>query len=188
MFDMDSLVQPHLDRIRPLAQSAAAEARGWGLDILARLDRIADAVDQDVTRFWRERPQFNLTAGTSDTFIVPAGEQWVLEAVTMVPTGAVGTPGGVTLSVGGGLPLFGANHPGRPRTEPGNDIRLESGMQVTITALEVGCTVMAQVRVERKVAKVAGRYTATNPGTDGDDATPNPDPGRHVGTWMQHRV
>jgi len=188
MFDIDSIIQPHLDRIRPLAQDIASEARVWAHGVMCELERIGDAVEGDATRFWRERPQFALAAGATGQFVVPAGEQWLLEAVTMVPSGAVGTPGGVTLGVGGGLPLFGANHPGRPRTEPGNDVRIESGMQVDVTALEVGCVVMVQVRVERKVPRVRGRYTPYEPPTDGDDATPNPDAGRHTGTWMTHRV
>lgn len=186
----NDMIQPHIDRLRPLAQSAADEARAYGERVIARLDALIDANQGDSTIYYRERPTIGLTAGTPDTdsIKVPGGERWLLEAVTIVPTGAVGTPGSVVVGVSDGLPMYAAPHTGRPTTVGGNGVWFESGTSIRVTANEVNALVAFQFRVERHapeyVNKGAGGVQELRP----DGTTPGVDDARHTGTWQPDRT
>lgn len=179
---MDSMFQPWVDKLRPTVQSAGERAEAWAHRIVSRLDAIADAVEEDATIYWRERPTQALVAGVAQPIPVPAGEVWTLESVTLVP-GIVGTPGSVTLGVSAGLPMWGGAHAGRPVTIDGMRVRFESGTTIQVTAGEVDTTVAFQFRVERPHRPGKGVGGVIETPTDGSDATPNPEPWRHTGSW-----
>jgi hypothetical protein len=186
MFDFSDIIRPHLDKYEPHAKGAFLELRAFGHRVLELLTDIRNGLDQDAPSFWRERPTFTLPAGGADSFVVPAGEVWLLEAVTADPT-TVGTPGAVSLGITDGLPLFGMNHPGRITTVVGSGIRFESGTAVRVTARENAALVTLQVRIERKPSR-KGASGMVDISPDGDEATPNPDPGRHAGNWHPRGV
>lgn len=182
---LQNSVQPYVDKLRPIAHSVGEEARAQCERIITRLDAIADAVKRDSTMYWRERPQVTLAVGASDnTITVPPGEQWELEAVTIVPTGAVGTAGSIIIGLSAGLPLWGGAHTGRPTTVGGSGVRFESGHTLIVTANETGALVMLQVRIERQ-APVFDGYKAIPAEVPAEPGItpPNVEVNRHTGTW-----
>lgn len=186
MFDFSEMFKPHIERYEPHVSGAFLELRAFGHKTLELLTAIRDGIDQDAPSYWRERPTFTLGVGAADSFTVPAAEVWLLESVTVDPA-VVATPGAVSLGITDGLPLFGMNHPGRITNAPGNGIRFESGTTVRVTAREAAAVITLQVRIERKSSR-PGVSGSLDPATDGDESTPNPDPGRHTGTWHPRSV
>lgn len=182
--DITAILQNTVDQVRPMAQAATDTLSMWGYRIVERLDAIVDAVQEDSTVFARIRPEVTVAAGArGEADVVPAGEQWVLENVTLSPTGAVGTPGSVTIGPSGLLTAWGGAHTGRPNTLLGADVRFESGQPVIVTAQEVDCRVTMQFRCERAAPKMHRAPIGRPPKPDPNAAPPNPELGRHTGTW-----
>lgn len=185
--DFSDLIQPHLDRMRPVAHEVADRACAYADHMCDELTRIRHLLEGDPTESYRERPTVTLAAGTSNRdIVVPAGEWWVLETVTLIPTGVVGTPGSVTAGVSPGLPMFGANHPGRPVTAPGSSVRFESGTVVVVTANEVDVMAAFQFRVERKRPTVHGVGGVREQHAEPGITPPNGEVARHTGVWSTH--
>lgn len=182
--DITTMLQSTVDQVRPMAQAATDTLSMWGYRIVERLDAIVDAVQEDSTVFARIRPEVTVASdGRAEADVVPAGEQWVLENVTLMPTGAVATPGSVLIGPSGLLTAWGGAHTGRPTTVGGQDVRFESGQPVIVSAQEVGCRVTMQFRCERVTARMHRAPTGMPVKPDPAAAPPNPELGRHVGTW-----
>lgn len=89
MFNIDAMVKPYIEQLKPHFISAKQTAEIYGERILERLDRINDSVSNE--EFDEHRPRYN---GTIDTtairiFEVPPGDEIVIEAISVLGTGSL---------------------------------------------------------------------------------------------------
>lgn len=184
----DSMIQPYMDRIGPMARDVGATAQGYAERIIARLDDIADAVRSE--EFEEQRRRFpvtipGITAADTVKFDIPPGEDWLLEAVTVSAGGNISVAIGNQDAVGGNLAgrsfYWIGNFP-FVGTEAGSGVLFNGAQTLGVVAnANTPALVYLQFRVRlRKRRAVAAVFPLADPVPDGAGAVL--EQGRHGNT------
>lgn len=87
MFDF---IDSYIEKAKPAAQNIAVTAQAYAERIISRLDRIAEAVESEEYDEQRRQYRLSLTQDIEqDLAQIPTGEEWFLEAVSVLTTCAV---------------------------------------------------------------------------------------------------
>ena len=204
MFNLDAMFGQQIDAMRPLAQSAAVELRTYGARVLARLDRIVDAVeneDFDERRIYIEGTKGVLSttplggAPGSEPPMVPAGEEWLIESVTIncaagaSPFRIVSAPVDAGIySVQQGIgqlqpPLWGGLTASGTNTLPGCDTVIPGNTRLYVVSLLAVDYRVQFKRVRPRKAREVTTGGMQHPSVTGADDVPGEEMYRHSPTW-----
>lgn len=188
MFDFNTILKPYADRYEPHVSGAFMELRAFGHRILELMEVIADNTHDEPFISERKFLQMGNVINGQLTVLdrVPPTEEWEIESVAMVAS--VGLD--VQILTGTPFPVWGGRSIAGSNSLPGNSVVItgNSEIKVNVSGGASLDSISVQVRRSYRGAPRPGVGGAREVRVDGDDATPNPDPGRHSGQWHPRGV
>lgn len=176
-------IRRYIEEAKPHVQTIGERAQATGERIIARLDRIAEAVESEEFDEHRRRCQFTTTAGAERVIAeVPTTQEWVLESLSLIP----GAAGGAFVMRESGQLRYAFAVASPATITP--DLVFGGGSRIAVTFAD-GAEGYAQFKVKRHKPKTAARNAGqadVAPFGPSDARTDASKDGRHAGPGVFH--
>lgn len=177
------VMEQYADQVRPHLQSAGERACSYAERIIARLDAIHEAVQSEEFEERRRRESFPLgvgvtyPAGNVDSITVPAGEHWIIEAVTADVAAATA----IRINADDRPVWFGQF--AASDTKFGQGVWLASGQQLKVSNIGAGAVSMVYVQFKRERVAFLSRRTGVGLPNPLPTITEHANTARHVPSY-----